>query len=140
MHTTLNLHRSSTTLRSTLFYAIFMLLLSSCQDVKDNFTMNKELFMTKTECFAEIEGINEARMAVSTQGPHDGIMFQILTVQAKLNDGVSHTDMPKPDDIIECLRPILNKYPKLTHIGIKYKDHRTEERDGLEDYDVLVKK
>ena len=116
------------------------MLFSSCQDLKDNVAMNKELFMSKTECFDDIDGVKEARMAVSTQGPHDGVMFQILTVQAKLNEGVSHTDMPDPKSIIECLRPLLDKYPKLTHIGLQYKDGRTEEREKLEAYDVLINK
>ena len=127
-------------LRTTLLCAICVLLLSSCQDLKDNVKMNKELFMTKTECFAGIEGVKEARMAVSTQGPHDGIMYQILTVQARLNEGVSYTEMPDPEGVIECLRPLLDKYPKLTHIGLQYKDGRTEEREKLEAYDVLVAK
>lgn len=65
---------------------------------------------------------------------------QILTVQAKLEDGISHTQMPDYQEIIACLSPILNKYPKLTHIGLQYKDGRTEERKGLEAYDVLVSK
>jgi len=96
--------------------------------------------MSKTDCFAGIDGVKEARMAVSTQGPHDGSMLQILTVQAKLNKGVSHSDMPDPEEIIACLRPLLEKYPKLTHIGLQYKDNRTEEREKLEAYDVLVAK
>jgi len=102
--------------------------------------MNRELFMSKTNCFADIEGVKEARMAVSTQGPHNDSMYQILTVQVKLNDGVSHTDMPDPAGIIECLRPLLEKYPKLTYIGLQYKDGRTEEREKLDKYDVLVSK
>lgn len=102
--------------------------------------MNRELFMTKTECFADIEGVKEARMAVSTQGPYNDSIYQILTVQAKLNDGVSHTDMPNPAGILKCLRPLLDKYPKLTHIGLQYKDSRTEEREKLDAYDVLVAK
>jgi len=116
------------------------MLFSSCQDLKDNVAMNKDLFMSKTKCFDGIEGVKEAHMAVSTQGPHEGLMYQILTVQAKLKEGVSYTEMPEPAGILKCLRPILDKYPKLTHIGLQYKDDRTEEREKLEAYDVLVKK
>jgi len=83
------------------------MLFSSCQDLKDNVAMNKDLFMSKTKCFDGIEGVKEAHMAVC---------------------------------ILKCLRPILDKYPKLTHIGLQYKDDRTEEREKLEAYDVLVKK
>ena len=117
-----------------------LLALSACQDIKDNVAMNRELFMSKTDCFANIEGVKEARMAVSTQGPHNDTVYQILTVQAKLKEGVSYTDMPDPSEILGCLRPIANKYSKLTHIGLQYKDSRTEEREGLEAYDVLVRK
>ncbi len=123
---------------SPFIFLIFFLY--SCQDIKDNVAMNKELFMSKTECFADIDAVEEARMAVSTQGPYNDSMYQILTVQAKLKEGVSHTEMPDPQGIIECLRPLLKKYPKLTHIGLQYKDGRTEEREKLEAYDVLVSK
>ena len=128
-------------MRVTIFYWLSIcLFLLACQDIKDNVAMNRELFLTKTECFANVEGVKEARMAVSTQGPHDGIMYQILTVQAKLKEGISHTDMPDSKGVINCLRPLLDKYPKLTHIGLQYKDGRTEEREKLEAYDVLVSK
>ncbi|MFK8057653.1 MAG: hypothetical protein AB8F78_16120 [Saprospiraceae bacterium] len=127
-------------LRTILYIAFCSILLSSCQSLQENIEMNKELFLTNTDCFDSMNGIDKATLGVSSYGLQKDSMYHILSVHVQLKNGFSFSQAPDTTGIIDCLRPIVNKYPKLTHIGFKYKGEKPKDAEGLEAYDVLVRK